>query len=56
MTEDEHFKNKIIELKESMKQNWKIDDIHFHWRRSDRNAFPKLFFGIALFEDEKDDI
>ena len=39
-----------------MKRNWKIDDIQFHWRRSDRNAFPKLFFGIALFEDEKDDI
>ena len=34
----------------------KIDDIQFHWRRSDRQAFPKLFYGIAIFEDEKDDV
>ena len=36
--------------------NRRIDDIHFHWRRSDREAFPKLFYGIAIFENEKDDI
>ena len=36
--------------------NRKIDDIHFYWRRSDREAFPKLFYGIAIFENERDDI
>ena len=34
----------------------KIGDIHYHWRRSGREAFPQLFYGIAMFEDEKDDI
>ena len=53
-----HISNKNIELSVSSEQNieQKIDDIHYHWKRSDREAFPKLFYGIAMFEDEKDDI
>ena len=34
----------------------KIGNIHYHWRRSGHAAFPQLFYGIAMFEDEKDDI
>ena len=52
------FQTKIKDLKDSMQPNLnrRINDIHFHWRRSVRVAFPKLFYGIAIFENERDDI
>ena len=36
-------------------KSFEFDDIHYHWKQSNSNI-PQLFYGIAIFEKEKDDI
>ena len=36
--------------------SFKHDDVEYQWKPSSIESFPDLFYGIAIYSDEKDDI
>ena len=46
-----HFRNAFTDL-----NPFKLDDVEYKWKPSSLESFPDLFYGIAIYSDEKDDI